>query len=103
LFLAKSELAGVYLTVIAKFMKWLGTIFLAPLVIGLGTVLNALSKVGHDGFGILQWCLVVLAILLAGAMIAALLNFAVFAPVYWLLGRRHSKKIETGKEHDPET
>jgi hypothetical protein len=83
-------------------MKILGTLFLAPLFIGLGLAVLALTSLGHEGFGILKWSLALLAVLLAGVMIGALLNFAVFAPVYWLLGRRHSKKIETETKHDAE-
>jgi uncharacterized BrkB/YihY/UPF0761 family membrane protein len=85
-----------------SFVKTLGTLFLAPLVIGLGLVVRALSTLGREDFAVLQWCLAVLAVLLAGLAIAALLNFAAFAPVYWLLGRQHSKKIQTLTKHDPE-
>jgi uncharacterized BrkB/YihY/UPF0761 family membrane protein len=83
-------------------MKTLGTLFLAPLLIGLALAVLGLTSLGHEGFGILQWSLALLAVLLAGVMIGALLNFAVFAPVYWLLGRRHSKKIKPEPKHDPE-
>ena len=85
-----------------SFMKTLATIFVAPLGIGLVIVVFVLTRLGGEGFGVLQWSLVVLAVLLAGLIIAGLLNFAVFAPVYWLLGRRHSKKIESETKHDPE-
>jgi uncharacterized BrkB/YihY/UPF0761 family membrane protein len=85
-------------------MKTLGTIFLAPLIIGLGIAVFVLTKLGlgHEGFGILKWGFAVLAVLVVGVIIGTLLNIAVFAPVYWLLGRRHSKKIETETKHDPE-
>jgi len=46
----------------------------------------------HGTFGILGWCLLILAVLLATWLIAMLLNVAIFAPVYWLLGRLQSKK-----------
>lgn len=81
-------------------MKTLGTVFVAPLGIGLLIVVIGLVKLGERGFGILQSSLVVLAVLLAGLMIGALLNFAVFAPVYWLLGRRLSKKTDPVKHSD---
>ena len=83
-------------------MKTRGTIFLAPLIFGMGLAAAGLSNLGSEGFGILQWCLAILAVLLIGVIIGCLLNFTVFAPVYWLLGRRQPKKIETQAKHDPE-
>ncbi len=83
-------------------MKTLGTLFLAPLFIGLGIALPGLISLGHKGFGILHWGLAILAVLLVGVIISTLLNFAVFAPVYWFLGRRRSRKIETEAKHDLE-
>ncbi len=83
-------------------MKMLGTVFLAPLGMGLFIAVLVMTRLGGEGFGALQRSLVVLAALLACLIIAALLNCAVFAPVYWLLGRRDSKKFETETKHDPE-
>jgi protein-S-isoprenylcysteine O-methyltransferase Ste14 len=80
-------------------MKALGTVFLAPLVIGLGAVVFGLSQLGLHDFSI-NAGLVVLAVLLAGVIIAALLNFAVFGPVYWLWDRIRAKKTQTGTKND---
>jgi uncharacterized BrkB/YihY/UPF0761 family membrane protein len=76
-------------------MKTLGTISLAPLLIGLAFAVFGLMSLWREGFGLLQWGLAGLAVLLVGVILATLFNFAVFAPVYWFLGKRHSKKIKT--------
>jgi hypothetical protein len=82
-------------------MKRTTTLFLPPLVIGVAVAVFGLSSIGHERFSVWQWCLAVLAILVIGLQVGALLNLAVFAPVYWLLGRLRSKQPEkeTGHEH----
>jgi hypothetical protein len=84
-------------------MKGTTTFFLVPLVIGLGAAVFGLSSLGYEKFSVWQWCLAVMAVLLAGLILGALLNFSVFAPVYWLLGRLHSKRPETQTGHEHET
>jgi len=86
----------------STWMKTLGTIYLGPLMMGVGIAVFGLTRLWHGGFGILKGGIAVVAVLVVGVIIGGLLNFAVFAPVYWLLGRGRSKKIETERKHDPE-
>ena len=83
-------------------MKSIVTPFIAVLIIGVLLVVSTLINSGHEDFGFLQWCLVILALLLVGWIIAMLLNVAIFAPVFWLLGRLQSKKSKTDTKHDPD-
>ena len=84
-------------------MKRTTTFFLGPLVMGLFGAVFGLSSLGYEKFNVWQWCLAVGAVLLAGLTLGAVLNFAVFAPVYWLLGRLHSKRPETQTTHEHKT
>jgi len=76
---------------------------MAPVIVGVAIAISVLSSFGHEGFGFWQWCLGVFAALLIVLVIGALLNFAVFAPVYWLLGRLHSKRRRTDTSHEQKT
>ena len=67
---------------------------------GLAIAVFALTSIGHEDYGFLQWCLAIVAVLLVGLIVGAILNFAIFAPVYWFLGRLHSKKTQTEKRRD---
>ncbi len=84
-------------------MKSTRTLFLAPLVVGLGAAVFGLSSLGYEQFSVWEWCLAVVAVLLAGLTLGAVLTLAVFAPVYWLLGRLHSKKSQTQTPHENKT
>jgi uncharacterized BrkB/YihY/UPF0761 family membrane protein len=81
-------------------MKSIVTPFIAVLTIGVLLVGLTLMNSGHEEFGVLQWCLVILAVFLVGWIIAMLLNVAIFAPVYWLLGRLQSKKSKADTKHN---
>ena len=81
-------------------MKTISTIFIAPLVMGLAVAIFALSSTEHEDYGLLQWSLAILAVLLVGLFVGSILNFAIFAPVYWFLGRLHSKRSQTETRHD---
>ncbi len=80
-------------------MKSIVTPFIAVLAIGVLLAVSTLMNSGHEDFGVLQWCLVILVVLLVGWIIAMLLNVAIFAPVFWLLGRLQSKKSKTDTKH----
>ena len=80
-------------------MKSIVTPFIAILTIGVLLAVSTLINSGHEAFGLLQWCLVILAVLSVGWIIATLLNVAIFAPVFWLLGRLQSKKSKTDTKH----
>ena len=84
-------------------MKRTTTLMMAPVIVGVVIAISVLSSFGHEGFGFWQWCLGVFAALLIVLIVAALLNFAVFAPVYWLLGRLHSKRRRTDTSHEQKT
>ena len=81
-------------------MKTISTLFIAPLAMALAIAVFALTSIDHEDYGVLQWCLAILAVLLVGLIVGAILNFAIFAPVYWFLGRLHSKKTQTETRHD---
>jgi hypothetical protein len=81
-------------------MRRITTLFLPPLVIGVGAATFGLSSINHEGFGVWHWCLAVLAVLVIGVVMGALLNLAVFAPVYWLLGRLQFKKSERERNRE---
>ena len=81
-------------------MKSIVTPFIAVLAIGVLLAVSTLMNSGREDFGALQWCLVILAVLLVGWIIAMLLNVAIFAPVYWLLGRLQSRKSKTDVKHN---
>ena len=84
-------------------MKRTTTLMMAPVIVGVAIAISVLSSFGHEGFGFWQWCLGVFAALLIVLIIGALLNFAVFAPVYWLLGRLHSKRRRTDTSPEQKT
>ena len=84
-------------------MKGTTTFFLTPLVIGLAVSVFGLSSFSYEKFSAWQWCLAAVAVLLVGLALSAVLNFAVFGPVYWLVGRLHSKRLETPSSHEHKT
>jgi hypothetical protein len=65
-------------------------------MVGLAVVVAAMGGFGVEGHSLWRWCLVILAVLAGALIFGALLNFVIFAPIYWLLGRLHSKK--TGRD-----
>jgi riboflavin transporter FmnP len=81
-------------------MRSIVTPFTSALIIGVFIVFATLINTSHEDFGILTWCLVILAALLVGWIIAMLLNVAIFVPVYWLLGWLQSKKSQTDIKHN---
>jgi hypothetical protein len=81
-------------------LKTIRTLFIAPLAMGLAIAVFALTGIGHEDYGVLQWSLAILAVLLVGLFVGGILNLAIFAPVYWFLGRLHSKRTQTETRHD---
>jgi uncharacterized BrkB/YihY/UPF0761 family membrane protein len=75
-------------------MKTIGTFLFAPLIVGLGMAIFVLTGIDHESYNFLQWRLAIVAVLLVGLIVGALVNFAMFAPVYWFLGRLHLKKTQ---------
>ncbi len=81
-------------------MKSVVTPLISLLMIGALIAVSMLGSIGHKDFGILGWCLIILAVLLAAWLIATLLNIAIFFPVYRLLGRWQSRKNEAEAKHN---
>jgi hypothetical protein len=81
-------------------MKRTTTILLPLLLVAVAVSVSVLSSVGHQGFSAWQWGFAVLAVLLSAMLAGALLNLAVFAPVYWLLGKLHFRNSEKGTSHE---
>jgi hypothetical protein len=78
-------------------------VILAPIaVVVLSVLVFALSSLNDERFNALQWLAAICGFLAFAWIIAMLLNVALFAPVFWLLGKWQSKKgkKETRHEHD---
>ena len=84
-------------------MKRTTTIFLPLLLAAMAVGVFVLRSIGNEGFSVWQWGFVVLAVLLSALLVGALLNFAVFAPVYWLFGRLQFRRSERGTTHEHES
>jgi hypothetical protein len=82
-------------------MKRFTTLFISPLILGAAIVLFGLRSIRWEALSIWRWCLIIAGVLVLGLVIGTLLNLAVFAPVYWLLGRLHLRRsqVETNHEH----
>lgn len=81
-------------------MKGSSILFSTPLVFGLAAGVFGLEALGNDRFGAWEWCLAIVLVPLAGLIVGSVLNFAIFTPVYWLLGRLHSRRLESKSEAD---
>jgi uncharacterized BrkB/YihY/UPF0761 family membrane protein len=78
-------------------------IFLAPItLIMLSVLIFGLSSISDARFNGLEWVAAICGVLAVAWIVAMLLNVALFAPVYWLLGKWQSKKgkKEIRHEHD---
>ncbi len=80
-------------------MKRMATLFLSPVLVGIALALFGLSGIRREGFW--EWCLAA-AFLAVGLLIGAVLNLALFAPAYWLLGRLYRRRFqaEARREHE---
>jgi len=76
-------------------MKTMGTVIIAPVIMALGLVILILGRIGVGDFSVSQWCLAIAAVLAAVLIIGTLLNFTIFAPIYWFFGRLRSNKSTT--------
>lgn len=83
-------------------MKTLTTFFPAVLILGVFIAIFVGVRFARDGLGVFGWILFVVGLLLIAWVIASLVNFAIFAPVFWLLGKlgRRKTKGEQSHEHD---
>jgi uncharacterized BrkB/YihY/UPF0761 family membrane protein len=73
-------------------MNRLVTFALLPVIVGLTFTAMIVVRFANEPTKAWQWCLVAVAALAVGLLVASLLNFAVFAPIYWLLGRRPKRR-----------
>jgi hypothetical protein len=74
------------------------TFTLMPLAAGVVVVLFALTSIVQEPIRPWLAWLVVPAALAVALLVALLLNFSIFAPVYWALGRRKSKNGQSQNE-----
>ncbi len=70
-------------------MKTHTTFILAPIAMAGALATSVFFDFLRKGAGVIQAILVVLAALVVMWIAATIFNFAVFAPVYWLLGRKN--------------
>ncbi len=77
-------------------MKMHTTFILAPIAMAVAFATSVFFDFLRKGAGVFQAILVVLAALVAMWIVATIFNFAIFAPVYWLLGR-NSKGVGSNK------
>jgi hypothetical protein len=73
-------------------MNRIVTLSTMPAAIAVVVSILFLSQLGAETAGPWQWCVIGLAAMAVVLLVALLFNFAVFAPVYWLLGKRQSRK-----------
>ena len=81
-------------------MKRITTLCLPLPLMCVAIAVLGLSSLGHEGFSFWQWIFLAVAVLLSAILVGALLNLAVFAPAYWLLGRLHLRRSEKGTSHE---
>jgi uncharacterized membrane protein len=77
-------------------------VFLAPIaVIVLSVLVFGLSSLSDERLNAFEWLAAICAVLAIAWLVAMLLNVALFAHVYWLLGKWQSKrgKKETRRGH----
>ncbi len=68
------------------------TILLFPALTVAGSVpVVAFSDLGQEDLSFWPRSMAALAVVLIALLVGALLNFAVFAPAYWLLGRLNAE------------
>ena len=72
-------------------MNRLVTFTLVPVIVGLTFASMIVGRFGGEPSSTWKWCLVAVAVLAGGLVVASLLNFAVFGPVYWLFGKHRRK------------
>jgi hypothetical protein len=78
----------------------MATLFILPLILGVGIAILGLGSIRWETLSIWKRCLIVPAVLALGLVIGALLSFAVFAPVYWLLGRLGLRRSQAGSNQE---
>jgi hypothetical protein len=73
-------------------MNRIATLSTVPLMMALLVGILTQVRFGYHPTGVMQWCLAGLLAMTVVLVLGLLLNFAVFAPVYWLLDKRSSRK-----------
>jgi len=77
-------------------MKVISTFSSVPLIIGLSILAAVLNSSNLNGYSVFECRIAFVGVLAAALIAGTLLNFAMFAPVYWLLGRLQPKAIKPG-------
>ena len=78
-------------------MKTVNVICLPVISMVISGLVLACYRLAHEDAGILQLCGIGLVALAVGWIVATLFNLAVFAPVYWLLGKIAGRKSDAAK------
>jgi hypothetical protein len=68
-----------------------------PLIVGLTFATMIVVRIADEPREAWRWCLAIVAAVALGLIVALLTNFAVFGPIYWLLGKRHPKETRMRK------
>jgi len=79
-------------------VKTISTIFIAPLIMGLAVGVFVLSSIGHEGYGVFQLVPRPRSSFVGWFDCWRPAEFRYIAPIYWFLGRLHSKKSEARDE-----
>ena len=82
-------------------MKTITTLFLPAIILGAGIATFTLSRFPNGRSSVLGWILTLLGVLALGWVIATLVNFTVFAPVFWLISKLN--KPNRAPEKKPDT
>ena len=78
-------------------MKAVILLFPPAFILGVFVLAYMGKIVAPDDLGVLGWVLLVTGSLALIWLVATVFNLAIFAPVYWLLGRSAAKKPLTEK------
>lgn len=83
-------------------MKTSAVLLLPGFIVGLLVATYGFKLGASENIGILGWGLLITGSLALTWLIATVFNLAIFAPVYWLLGRSAAKKNLTEKTRQPD-
>ena len=82
-------------------MKTSAIIIFPGYILALFFATYVIKNFAPDDIGALGWVLLVTATLALTWLVATIFNLAIFAPVYWLLGRSAAKRNPPEKPRQP--
>jgi hypothetical protein len=77
-------------------MKSINMLFGLPVMMGLGLFVFVFGSSAFEKYSLWQCCLAFAGFIWIALIAGTLLNLAVFAPIYWFLGRMLPKCAKTG-------